>query len=109
VLQQIGIKIYRDKRYGDALPWRIAISHTHPGLARIFHGTDWGGLPGAPGAWAQMLGRIKGAIKQTESGKPLKLRFDGHPEYCTALPWESVLPPPKDDEGEAEMVWGNAR
>jgi hypothetical protein len=85
-------------------PWRIAISHTHPGLARIFAGTDWGGLPGAPGAWAQMLGRMPGAIKQIESGKPLRLRFDGHPEYCTALPWDSVLPPAKDDEGEDEMV-----
>lgn len=104
VLEQIGIKVYRDKRYGVDMPWRVAISHTHPGLARIFHGTDWGGLPGAPGAWAQMMGRMPGAIKQIDSGKPLRLRFDGHPDYCTALPWDSVLPPAKEEEGEDEMV-----
>jgi hypothetical protein len=104
VLEQHGIKIYRDKRYGADAPWRIAISHTHPQLAKVFAGTDWKGLPGAPGAWAQMLGRMPGAIKQLDSGKPMRLRFDGHPDYCTALPWDSVLPPAKDEEGEDEMV-----
>lgn len=101
VLEQVGIKVFRDRQ---TLAWRIAISHTHPGLAKIFNGTDWGGLPGAPGAWAQMMGRIPGALKQIKSGKPLRLRFDGRPDYCTALPWESVLPPIEEDEGEAELV-----
>lgn len=104
VLEQIGIKVYRDKRYGQVELWRVAISHTHPGLARIFASTDWKGIPGAPGAWAQAIGRLPGAIKQIDSGKPLRLRFDGHPDYCTALPWDSVLPPAKDEEGEDEMV-----
>ena len=104
VLEQIGIKVYRDKRVLDTEAWFVAISHTHPGLARIFHNTDWGGLPGAPGAWAQMMGRMIGAVKETPSGGPLRLRFDGHPDYCTALPWESVLPASEDGDGENEVV-----
>ena len=104
VLEQVGIKVYRDKRDTDGRAWWIAISHTNPGLARIFHGTDWGGLPGAPGAWAQMMGRLNGAVSKIASNKPLRLRFDGHPDYCTALPWETVLPPAEKGDGEHEFV-----
>lgn len=104
VLEQIGIKIFRDKRDEEGRAWWIAISHTNPGLARIFNGTDWSGLPGAPGAWAQMVGRMPGAVRQTDSKTPLRLRFDGHPDYCTALPWESVLPPAQTGDGESEFV-----
>jgi hypothetical protein len=104
VLEQQGIKIYRDKRDPEGKAWWVAISHTHPGLARIFNGTDWGGLPGAPGAWAQMMGRMPGAVAKTENKSPLRLRFDGHPDYCTALPWETVLPPAVNGDGESEMV-----
>ncbi len=104
VLEQNGVKIFRDKRDPEGKAWWIAISHTNPGLARIFHGTDWSGLPGAPGAWAQMLGRMQGAVKHTENKTPLRMRFDGHPDYCTALPWETVLPPAADSDGEKEFV-----
>lgn len=103
-LEQIGIKVYRDARDPDGKAWWIAISHTNTQLAKIYHNTDWSGLPGAPGAWAQMWARIAGAMTKTASKTPLRLRFDGHPDYCTALPWESVLPAASAGDEENQIV-----
>lgn len=98
--------VVRDTGYaGDASApqWWIAISHTHPGLARIFRDTDWSGLHGAPGAWAQMLGRFEGANGRNARGNPLKLRFDAGPQYCTMLRWETAFPPESADDDDAEF------
>lgn len=102
-LEQIGLKLFRDAV--DEKFWWLAVSHSSPGLARIFHGTDWSGLAGAPGAWAQMMGRLLGAMTTNGSGNPLKLRFDGSPEYCTALPWHTVFPPASDQDDDHAVVF----
>lgn len=104
-LEKIGIKIWRDAKYediraasiragelvkrGDHLFW-IAISHTHPALAGIYHGTHWKGEAGAAGTWAQALNRLPDA----HYGPLVKRRFDGgYHHYVTCLTWETVFPP----------------
>ena len=106
VLEQIGIKVFRDGRYGpEGKLWNVAVSNMHPGLARIFRDTDWSGLPGAPGAWAQMMARLDGAVtKSGEDGAPLRLRFDGNRNYCVMLPWDTVFPPTAKEDDDEELV-----
>lgn len=104
-LEQNGIKIFRDKRDMSRQVWWIAISHINPGLARIYRDSDWQGIAGAPGAWAQMLQRLRspfgGIMTKTRAGAPLRLRFIGQPEYCTAISWETAFPPRgRDDEDD---------
>jgi hypothetical protein len=105
-LEQIGVKLFRDARNTDpqVKVWQVAISNNHPGLGRIFRETDWSGLPGAPGAWAQMMARLHGAVTRSGKGEPLRLRFDGTLNYCCLLPWDTVFPPAADNDDDGELV-----
>lgn len=103
LLQSMGIKVMRDKTVTEFERWLIVICNNHPGVARIYRDTDWRGIAGAPGAWAQMMARLDGAITKGGGGGPLKLRFSGIPEYCVALPWDNVFPPSAKDDDEAEF------
>lgn len=103
-LEQIGVKIFRHKDDPDGRAWLIAISNTHPGLARIYRETDWSGIAGAPGAWAQMTARLDGAITTNSEGGPLRLRFDGNLNYCVAMPWETVFAPQTESNDDADLV-----
>lgn len=108
VLKGIGLKLYRDMRNRSA--WWIAISNSHQALARFYRDTDWSGLPGAPGAWAQMMARIDGAMTKNDKGNPLRLRFEGLAgDYCVALPWEKVFPAMKKDEDDVSLVYEKDR
>lgn len=104
MLEQLGIKIFRDKRDETQKAWWVAISNSNAGLALMFRGTPWHGIAGGPGAWAQMVARLDGAVTKSQSGGPLRLRFDGRADYCTAIPWETVFKAISDDEDEVELV-----
>lgn len=97
-LQGIGIKVYRDPR--DAAAWWVVVANSHSALLRMFRDTDWSGLPGAPGAWSQMMERIAGAVTKNPAGNRLRLKFQKVPLYCVALPWEAVFPDPRADDDD---------
>lgn len=108
VLAKHGIRIYRDKDRSTIAPdgrdiplWWVAISNTHPELAKAFERTHWKGRAGAPGTWAQALRGLD------ETGqKALQMRIDGHKNWVTPLLWDVVLPPfnEKDDAEEIAEV-----
>jgi hypothetical protein len=90
-LEGIGIKLIKDKRDRDNKVWWIAIANSHNQLLRMFRDTDWSGLPGAPGAWSQMMERVPGALARNDKGVRLKLRFQRVPTYCVLIPWEAAF------------------
>lgn len=95
VLQESGIKLYRDKRDEDEKAWWIAVSNTHPEIARIFADTRWQGEAGGTGTWAQALRRIQGSMVG-------KLRLSKLHHHVTMIPWDVAFPPAqKDDDDEA--------
>lgn len=92
VLRNMGLALHRDAR--DAEQWWIVVSNDHQELAKVFTGTHWGGLAGAPGTWRQALRRIKYA-------RETRLRIGGDRHYCVAVPYEAYFAP-KDAALDAE-------
>jgi hypothetical protein len=90
-LQAIGIKLMQGQARRRRQVWWIGIANSHPALMRIFRDTDWSGLPGAPGAWSQMMERVAGASTKNDEGKRLRLRFQRVPTYCVLIPWEAAF------------------
>lgn len=110
LLAKLGLKLYRDGRgetgangaekpgpYADM--WWVAVSNTHEELAKIFAGTQWGGLAGAPGTWSQALRRINDSHET-------RLRIDQQRHYCVSVPWEAFFPPQDAiaDRDESHLV-----
>lgn len=71
-------------RDGDPLIY-LAVRKTHPDLAAIFEGTDWGGRGGYKGGWGSSLARIDGAVKTHG------VRFDGAVAKCVLIPTQAIF------------------
>jgi hypothetical protein len=99
-LQGIGIKLMKDPRDDAGQAVWVCVANSHAALLRIFRETDWSGLPGAPGAWSQMMQRLGGAMTKNARGNPLRLKFQRVPLYCTAVPWETVFSAEADDDAQ---------
>jgi hypothetical protein len=99
LLESYGIKVGRNEL--DPTLWIIAISNNHTAIRKIYQETDWKGIPGAPGAWSQMMARIPGAQTTGKGGGRLRLHMAKQLNYCAALPWEVVFPAAtKDDDDD---------
>lgn len=57
----------------------LAVGISHRGAALIFENSNWAGMPGASGPWAQALGRLKGA-------KRASARIGGRSTKCVLIP-----------------------
>lgn len=81
ILATVGLRVVQDDGR-----WWLAVANLHAGLQRLFEGTRWTGLPGAPGVWASSL-------KRAPSAKPSSgpMRFRGYSARAVLIPVELAL------------------
>ena len=112
-LAKLGLRVYRGtssfeavrktKASGiavdpDKYQFLLDISHTAAPLRKIFEGTQWSGLPGSDGSWADLFKRLPYAL----FGRDRKRRIGGVLHYTTTLPFETVFP--GMEEGEEDDI-----
>lgn len=108
-LQQNGIKLIGPDN--DRHPfWRVAFGTDHPGLARLFEGTQWHKKAGASAGYGSALARLEGAEEfYAGTHRRLRMRMEGRLNYVVTLPYETIFggAGEKDDSGDADASGDN--
>lgn len=98
VLSSLGVRVWIDDRYPNIpMPERpryICVANSHEGTGKIFEGSHWQAIPGAPGVWVQALKRIKDA-------RVGRMWIDGATHRCVMVPFEQAFPNNKGRETAA--------